>query len=111
VVTGVAGGVGQSIVERLVADGWLVVALDQDTSPAAGMDSVAVAGDASDESVAGQAAAMAGQVAPLQGWVNNAAVFRDASLRTATAHEISDLIMANLSLAVTGAINGRASFP
>jgi NAD(P)-dependent dehydrogenase (short-subunit alcohol dehydrogenase family) len=104
VVTGAAGGVGQGIVERLVADGWLVVALDQNTSPVAGTDSViAVAGDASDESVAGQAAAMAEQVAPLEGWVNNAAVFRDASLHTATAHEISDLIMANLSLAVTGA--------
>jgi NAD(P)-dependent dehydrogenase (short-subunit alcohol dehydrogenase family) len=34
--------------------------------------------------------------------VNNAAIFRDASLDSATASEILDLITANLALAVTG---------
>jgi NAD(P)-dependent dehydrogenase (short-subunit alcohol dehydrogenase family) len=36
------------------------------------------------------------------GWVNNAAIFRDASLTRAGAHEVVDLIAANLNLAVAG---------
>ena len=39
---------------------------------------------------------------PLLGWVNNAAIFRDASISDASAAQILDLITANLALALTG---------
>ena len=106
VVTGGGRGVGRAIVERLLADGAAVVVLElaePDLSwavPDGQADRVAAAvGSAADESVAEQAAARAEALAPLAGWVNNAAVFRDAWL-----HEepVLDLITANLALAVTG---------
>ncbi len=91
VVTGGCGGVGAAIVARLRLEGHVVV-LDMTT----GAD---VVGDASDVDVATQAADAAERVAPLAGWVNNAAVFRDAWLH---AEDVLPLITANLALAVTG---------
>src|SRR4051812_50073216 len=89
VVTGGCGGVGAAIVARLRLEGHVVV-LDM----AEGAD---VVGDASDVDVASQAANAAERVAPLAGWVNNAAVFRDAWLH---AEDVLPLITANLALAV-----------
>jgi NAD(P)-dependent dehydrogenase (short-subunit alcohol dehydrogenase family) len=105
VVTGGARGIGRAIVERL-ANGGYVVAVDLNADAldwTHEQDQVAaVAGDAGDESVAARAADAAEQAAPLAGWVNNAAVFRDASLHSAPAGEVLELIMLNLGLAVTG---------
>ena len=50
--------------------------------------------------MAADAVARAEAVAPLAGWVNNAAVFRDAWLHS--RRTCSTLITANLALAVTG---------
>ena len=50
--------------------------------------------------MAADAIARAEAVAPLAGWVNNAAVFRDAWLHS--EEDVLDLITANLALAVTG---------
>jgi NAD(P)-dependent dehydrogenase (short-subunit alcohol dehydrogenase family) len=109
VVTGGGRGVGRAIVERLLADGDAVVALELDPGAlawldghAAGARAIAVAGDAGDEAVATDAAARAAGAAPLAGWVNNAAVFRDASLHTAPAAEVLELITRNLAPAVAG---------
>ena len=83
VVSGGARGIGRALVERLAEDGH-VVAVDLDAGALAWTEGhgriAAVAGDAADEAVAARAADAAERAGPLAGWVNTAAVFRDASL-------------------------------
>lgn len=61
-----------------------------------------VIGDARIPRIAERAALRAEAAGPLVGWVNNAAIFRDATLASAAADEVLDLITANLALAVIG---------
>jgi NAD(P)-dependent dehydrogenase (short-subunit alcohol dehydrogenase family) len=94
VVTGGARGVGGAIAARLAAEGRVVVV---DLS---GGD---VAGDAADDAVLERAVALASDGAVLSGWVNNAAVFRDAALHDVPSGELVALIAANVAPAVAGA--------
>jgi NAD(P)-dependent dehydrogenase (short-subunit alcohol dehydrogenase family) len=101
VVTGGARGVGRAIAQRLAREDHVVV-LD-----VAGPDWThervrVVTGDAADEAVAARAADAAEAAAPLAGWVNNAAVFRDAAVHDRPAADVLALITLNLGLAVTG---------
>ncbi|WP_045743236.1 SDR family NAD(P)-dependent oxidoreductase [Actinoplanes rectilineatus] len=116
VVTGGGRGIGRAVVERLArphpdpggADGDVVAVIETDPAaldwldghPAAGR-LVPVVGDAADPEVADRAAAAAAAVAPLRGWVNNAAIFRDASLHDDPA-AVAALIDANLAPVLTG---------
>ncbi|WP_433114857.1 SDR family NAD(P)-dependent oxidoreductase [Micromonospora sp. CA-246542] len=110
VVTGGGRGVGRAVTQRLVTAGVTVVVVERDAEavdwlaghPAADR-LLAVVGDAGDERVAAHAAEVAERVAPLTGWVNNAAIFRDADLHTASADTVLDLIGLNLRPAVVGA--------
>jgi NAD(P)-dependent dehydrogenase (short-subunit alcohol dehydrogenase family) len=116
VVTGAGQGVGRAVAQRLAREGHVVV-LDADDDALAWTrehpnvtNVTAVAGDAGDEAVATLAADAAERAAPLAGWVNNAAVFRDAALHQVAASEVLALIAVNLGLAVTGCRTAIARF-
>ncbi|MGW0069150.1 SDR family NAD(P)-dependent oxidoreductase [Streptosporangium sandarakinum] len=109
VVTGGGRGIGKAVVEHLLGDAGAVVAIERDPAELAWMDGhpararlIGVTGDAADETVAGRAADLAQAAGPLAGWVNNAAVFQDASVHSATTEQVLDLIAANLNAAVVG---------
>jgi NAD(P)-dependent dehydrogenase (short-subunit alcohol dehydrogenase family) len=114
VVTGGGRGVGRAVVERLLRDGTHVVTIEFDAGaldwlrehPAA----IPVVGSAADEAVADEAADRAERAAPLAGWVNNAAVFRDASVHTTAADDVLDLIHTNLAPSVVGATTAVRRF-
>lgn len=107
VVTGGGRGVGRAIVERLLTGDGSVVVIELDPAavawaaehPAAARITT-VAGSAADVDVAEQAADRAQEAGRLAGWVNNAAVFRDAGLDA--PHRVLELITLNLAPAVVG---------
>ena len=111
VVTGGGRGIGRAIVERLLvrADDNAVVAVELDPEALAWVDghpagprAIGVVGDASDEAAAGRAADLAEGAGTLSGWVNNAAIFRDASVHSDGARPVLDAIALNLDPVVVG---------
>lgn len=110
VVTGGGRGIGRAIVEKLAHDqDTTVVVVDRDTASLAWLAAhpaprrlVPVVGDAAAPAVADQAADEAQATGTLTGWVNNAAVFEDASLDTTPAPDILDLINRNLAPTIVG---------
>ncbi|MGR6923417.1 SDR family NAD(P)-dependent oxidoreductase [[Actinomadura] parvosata] len=104
VVTGGGRGIGRAVVERLLGERDVVVVIERDKEALewAGPRVVPVIGDAADEEVAAWAADLAQESGTLAGWVNNAAVFRDASVHSSPISEVRALIAANLDLAVVG---------
>jgi NAD(P)-dependent dehydrogenase (short-subunit alcohol dehydrogenase family) len=105
VVTGAARGIGRAISERL-SDAGHVVAIDRDQQSLAWTGEhprvTGVPGDAGSTADAARAADIAEHNGRLVDWVNNAAVFRDASAHEVSPSELIELITLNLGLAVTG---------
>jgi NAD(P)-dependent dehydrogenase (short-subunit alcohol dehydrogenase family) len=105
VVTGAARGVGRAIAGRLAREGH-VVALDLDARALAWTEHheavTGVAGDATDEATLAEAVGLAASHGTLVGWVNNAAVLRDAAVHDTPVEQVLGLITANLGLAVAG---------
>lgn len=99
VVTGGARGIGRAIAERLAREGRVVV-LDRRAPDWSHERVVFTEGDAADETVTERAAQAAGD--ELRGWVNNAAVFRDAALHDTPASDVLALIAANLAPTLAG---------
>jgi NAD(P)-dependent dehydrogenase (short-subunit alcohol dehydrogenase family) len=109
VVTGGGRGVGRAVVERLAGDHDTVVVLEFDAAALDWVDGhpaadriLPVIGDAADPAVAEKAATAAQTAGPFTGWVNNAAVFRDAWLHEAPPAELLAMIGRNLDPVVVG---------
>ena len=113
VVTGGARGIGRAIALRLAREGQVVV-VDVDGDALAWTHEhpqiAPVVGDASQEAATIRAADTAEATAPLAGWVNNAAVFRDAWLHEVPVTDVLESIAQNLALAVTGCVTAIRRF-
>ena len=100
IVTGAAGGIGAETVQRLLADGWSVVAVDR--VPAGEQDGVrVVVGDVTAESTWAEAHSAADDVAPLTAVVNGAGV-------QGTAHRFAETPIDELRRVL--AINVESAF-
>jgi hypothetical protein len=58
---------------------------------------IPVLGDASDEAVAERVADLAEEIGALEGWVNNAAVFREAQVHADGARDVLDAITSSFA--------------
>ena len=100
VVTGGGSGVGRATAEVLLRKGLDVTVLVLDDPGWSHERLTVVVGDASDPSDVARAAATP---SPLAGWVNNAAVFDDATL-----HERPDAVLETIAANLVPAVVGTA---
>lgn len=94
VVTGAARGLGRATAALLVERGWSVVGVDIDAATlATAADDVgftAVAGSIADWSTHERAADAAEALAPLRGWVNNAAIDLQGAAHQVDEHHLEE---------------------
>ncbi|NDL59514.1 SDR family NAD(P)-dependent oxidoreductase [Phytoactinopolyspora mesophila] len=117
IVTGGGRGVGRAVVKRLVKSGQHVVAIEREPTAVDWIESHpdgdridAVAGDAADPTVLEHAVQRAYAMGTLVGWVNNAAIFRDAALHNHPLEAVAELVNANLKVALAGCVAAVRAF-
>ncbi len=115
VVTGCGTGLGRAILERLAADGWRTVGIEWDAGRAADAGALpdvgeVLVGDAADRDVLARACARARLLAPLGGWVNNAAISRMGTLHAPVPDEVDETIRVNLMGAYWGCSEAVRAF-
>lgn len=101
VVTGCGTGLGRAIFERLIRDGWAVVGLELDETRAADARAVpgagdVIMGDAGSREDLRRARDRAVELAPLGGWVNNAALPLPGNLHDPNQDEVERLFRVSL---------------
>ncbi|HEX2143848.1 MAG TPA: SDR family oxidoreductase [Glycomyces sp.] len=117
VVTGGGQGVGRAVVERLLDDDHSVVVVELRDEGLEWLDGAigdgrawVIVGDAGDDAVAARAAETAATLGALTGWVNNAAVFRDAWLHEVGGAGAAELVLRNLQPCLAGSAAAVAAF-
>jgi NAD(P)-dependent dehydrogenase (short-subunit alcohol dehydrogenase family) len=99
VVTGAGQGIGRATARLLSAEGWSVVGVEiDDRLAAAGEADVAemVTGDVCEHTVLEEAARRAEAIAPLTGWVNNAALSWQNTLHEPDAAAVERVFAVNI---------------
>ena len=105
VVTGAGTGIGGAIFERQARDGWAVAGLELSTAYASearqkiadnGWTGIVIEGDAADRDALRAVRKAATDLAPLAGWVNNAAVVAQHWLHKPDVEAITKLFRLNI---------------
>jgi NAD(P)-dependent dehydrogenase (short-subunit alcohol dehydrogenase family) len=102
VVTGCGQGIGRAIFERLLADGYATVGVEQNEPTAeearklAGARGDVLLGDVANRDVLSAAAQRARTLAPVSAWVNNAAIDTPSNLHAPNPAEVQRLFDVNL---------------
>lgn len=119
VVTGSGQGLGRAILERLAADGWATVGIEIDPATAADADvwlgdhghpGRVLRGDAADREDLAVARDAATALAPLGGWVNNAAIVAKDSVHLPEPDAVERLFRVNIAGAYWGASTAVRTF-
>jgi NAD(P)-dependent dehydrogenase (short-subunit alcohol dehydrogenase family) len=115
VVTGAARGIGRATAEVLIANGWAVVGVDRNGVGLAEAERelpelTVVDGDIRDSGVLEKAGAEANRLAPLGGWVSNAAIGANARLDELSDELLDEALAINLRAVIVGARVAVRSF-
>jgi NAD(P)-dependent dehydrogenase (short-subunit alcohol dehydrogenase family) len=119
VVTGCGVGLGRAILERLSNDGWAAVGIEINPDTAAnaaewlasrGRPGIVVSGDAADLAILEHTRDMAVALAPLGGWVNNAAIVAMDSVHQPDQAAVTRLVHVNVEGTYWGASTAVRTF-
>ncbi|MDQ0726729.1 SDR family NAD(P)-dependent oxidoreductase [Microbacterium sp. W4I20] len=112
VVTGAGNGIGRATSIRLARAGWSVVAVDIVHPRGPEIPNIArVIGDVRDPETHAAAADTAAQMAPLRGWVNNAAIQLAAPASEITLEHIRPQVDVNLVGTLLGCAAAASAMP
>lgn len=116
VVTGVGAGIGRAILKKLVEEQYFVVGIEKDLTSAASVQSEfrtsvsIIVGDTCEESVLKAAKDAAIAHAPLESWVNNAALAISGNLHNPNRAEVERLFDVNLQSVYWGCSEAIRAF-